>query len=283
MIVAEIGCNHMGDFELCKKMIKCAQEKGAYAVKFQKRKPKECLSEKQYNSPHPVQHNSYGNTYGEHREFLEFDVSQHKKLKEYCESINIIYSTSVWDKTSATEIVALNPAYVKVGSPSNLHFEMQKILRDDYRGDVHISLGMTTDEEIDKIMKFWNGHHDRIVLYACTSGYPVSHDDVYLLEIRKLIDKYGGIVKEIGFSGHHLGIAIDSAALALGATWIERHFTMDRTWKGTDHAASLEPSGLEKLCRDALAIKFALKEKPNEMANVEILTRKKLKYGVGDE
>lgn len=279
MIVAEIGCNHMGDFELCKKMILSAKERGAHAIKLQKRTPSECLTVEQYIAPHPVPHNAYGETYGKHREFLEFDVPQHQKLKEYCESINIIYSTSVWDKTSAEQIIALNPEYIKVGSPSNLHFEMMQVLRDGYGGEVHISLGMTTDEELDKIMKFWEGHHHRLVLYACTSGYPVDHGDVYLFEITRLKHKYGTAVKAIGFSGHHLGIAIDMAAVALGATWIERHFTLDRTWKGTDHAASLEPSGLEKLCRDACAVAMALQKKPSEMSTVELSTRKKLKYG----
>merc|ERR1719238_2502353 len=129
-----------------------------------------------------------------------------------------------------------------------------KILRDEYEGDVHVSTGMTTKEEIEKIVTFWEeGKGDaknRLVLYNCTSGYPVPWEDVCLLELRELHMKYVDRVKHLGFSGHHLGIAVDVAAYAMGATWNERHFTKDRTWKGTDHAASLEPPGMQKLCRD---------------------------------
>merc|ERR1712187_944546 len=152
------------------------------------------------------------------------------------------------------EIVSLNPVLIKVGSPSNQHWDMQKILRDEYMGDVHISTGMTTKEEIEKIVKFWEqgkgNAKERVVLYNCTSGYPVPLEDVCLMEIKDLTAKYQQRVKAIGFSGHHLGIAVDIAAYALGAEWNERHFTKDRTRKGTDHAAALETAGLTKLCRD---------------------------------
>jgi N-acetylneuraminate synthase len=99
-----------------------------------------------------------------------------------------------------------------------------------------------------------------------------------LLEIKRLKENYGYIVKEIGFSGHHLGIAVDIAAYALGATWIERHFTLDRTWKGTDHAASLEPDGLRRLVRDLKATEKALAYKQQDLLEIEKVQRDKLKY-----
>ena len=117
----------------------------------------------------------------------------------------------------------------------------------------------------------------RLVVYSCTSGYPVPFNDVSLLEINKLIEKYKEDVKAIGFSGHHLGIAIDVAAFTLGAEWIERHFTMDRTWKGTDHAASLEPEGLKKMIRNLKATHQALTYKKAEVLDIEMVQRKKLK------
>ena len=117
----------------------------------------------------------------------------------------------------------------------------------------------------------------RLVVYSCNSGYPVPFKDVCLLEIRKLIELYKGDVKEIGFSGHHLGIAIDVAAYTLGASWIERHFTLDRTWKGTDHAASLEPEGLKKMIRNLNASYEALTYKQEEILPIEAVQRKKLK------
>jgi len=160
---------------------------------------------------------------------------------------------------------------------------MQKVLRDEYSGEVHISTGMTTKEEIEQIVSFWEEGKgkakERVVLYNCTSGYPVPFADVCLLDIRLLQEKYQHRVKAIGFSGHHLGVAIDIAAYALGAEWNERHFTKDRTWKGTDHAASLEPGGLKKLVRDLEACQIAMTYKSSEILPLEAEQRAKLKWG----
>jgi len=273
----------MGSVEIAKELLTLAKEAGCHYGKFQKRNPKELLTSDQYSAPHPNPRNSYGDTYGAHREFLELSRDQHAELVEHCKKIGLGYSCSVWDVTSAKDIVSLNPDLIKVGSPSNQHWEMQKILRDEYTGDVHISTGMTTKEEIEKIVKFWEeGKGDaknRVVLYNCTSGYPVPFDDVCLLELRTLHDLYKDRVKHLGFSGHHLGIAIDVAAYALGATWNERHFTKDRTWKGTDHAASLEPAGMNKLCRDLKAAWQCMSYKKTDILPIEAEQRNKLKWG----
>merc|ERR1719316_1200355 len=253
-VIAEIGCNHKGELDIAKNLLTLAKESGATVGKFQKRTPKELLTPEQYAAPHPNPANSYGDTYGAHREALELSLEDHKELQDHCKKIGLEYSSSVWDTTAAKEIVSLNPSLIKVGSPSNQHWEMQKVLRDQYSGEIHISTGMSTKEEIEKIVTFWEqgkgNAKERVILYNCTSGYPVPFEDVCLLDIRHLQAKYAHRVKAIGFSGHHLGISIDIAAYAMGAQWFERHFTADRTWKGTDHAASLEPAGLAKLCRD---------------------------------
>lgn len=107
------------------------------------------------------------------------------------------------------------------------------------------------------------------MIYDCTSGYPVPFEDICLLELSRLRELYSDRVKAIGFSGHHLGIAVDSAAVALGAEWIERHYTLDRTWKGTDHAASLEPDGVRKLVRDCRAVAKALTYKSKDVLDIE--------------
>jgi N-acetylneuraminate synthase len=282
-VIAEIGCNHKGEIEVAKELLTLAKESGATVGKFQKRTPKELLTPEQYNAKHPNPNNSYGATYGEHREFLELSVDDHRELQKHCEKIGLTYSCSVWDTTSAKEIVSLNPPLIKVGSPSNQHWEMQEVLRDHYTGEVHISTGMTTKEEIEKIVQFWEeGKGDaknRVIIYNCTSGYPVPFGDVCLLDIRVLQQKYQSRVKAIGFSGHHLGIAVDVAAYALGAEWIERHFTKDRTWKGTDHAASLEGAGLTKLCRDLNACYQSLTYKKSDILDLEKEQRAKLKWG----
>lgn len=289
VIIAEIGCNHKGDMNIAHKMIKLLGtfrllNGNSYIdiVKFQKRTNKELLSPEEYNAPHPHPENSYGKTYGEHREFLEFNLEQHRQLKQWCEEENLTYSTSTWDLTAAKEIVSLNPKLIKVPSASNLNFEMLEYLRDNYSGEIHLSFGMTTHEEERKIIDFFKEKNRAkdLVIYACTSGYPVPFEDICLNEITRLKEMYGDIVKGIGFSGHHLGIAVDVAALALGATYFERHFTLDRTWKGTDHAASLEPQGLQKLARDLRQAQMALQPKKKEVLDIEEVQRKKLKHVV---
>ena len=280
-VIAEIGCNHKGQMDIAKEMIKVAKIFcNVDAVKFQKRNNKELLIEEQYNQPHPNPVNAYGATYGLHREALEFNLEQHSVLKKYCEEIGIIYATSVWDTTSAKEITLLNPSFIKIPSACNNNYEMLGWLCANYNGEIHISTGMTTKDEIDTLVQFFirKQRNKDLVLYNCTSGYPVPFEDVCLLDITILIKKYKDLVKHIGFSGHHLGIAVDMAAYTLGATIIERHYTLDRTWKGTDHAASLEPMGLRKLTRDLNAVHKALAYKNKDILAIEKVQRDKLKY-----
>lgn len=291
-VIAEIGCNHKGDLETAKELIRVAAHVcKADVAKFQKRANKELLTPEQYNAPHPVPENSYGATYGEHREFLEFDVDQHKELLDECRSCGIQYSTSVWDLTSAKEMAELNPPLLKIPSATNQHFELQNYLCENFAGELHVSTGMSTREEIAKTVSFYEerGRASDLVVYACTSGYPVAFEDICLFEIGRMMEEFGSRVKGIGFSGHHLGIAADVAALAVGRVYesqgkgrfshIERHFTLDRTWKGTDHAASLEPDGLRRLCRDLKNVDLALSEKREEILPVEQVQRQKLKWG----
>lgn len=279
-IILEAGCNHKGDMEIAKQMIVTAATYcKADAIKFQKRCVKELLTEEEYNMPHPNPCHSYGNTYGEHREFLEFDIEQHKQLKKWCKEYGIEYSCSVWDMTSAREIVSLCPETIKVPSACNMNKELLEYMCEDFGGEIHVSLGMTTLDEQKKIFDLFCLYRRQsdLVFYSCTSGYPVPFSEVCLNEITWLKSSYGNKVKSIGFSGHHLGIAIDSAAVALGAEYIERHFTLDRTWKGTDHAASLEPDGARKLVRDCNAVFSALQYKEEGITETEKEQREKLK------
>lgn len=279
-IIAEIGCNHKGDMQIAKDMIETA---ATYCkvdvVKFQKRCIKELLTPEEYNAPHPHPEYSYGQTYGEHREFLEFTLEQHQQLQAWCKEYGVEYSTSVWDVTSAKEIVTLHPRMIKVPSACNLNKPLLEYLCVYFDGEIHLSFGMTSKDEEDKIVSFFEeqGRAKDLVIYSCTSGYPVPFEDVCLLEITRIRERYGKRVKAIGFSGHHLGIAVDNAAVALGAEWIERHFTLDRTWKGTDHAASLEPDGVRKLARDCRAVAKAMTYKSKDVLDIEEIQRNKLK------
>jgi sialic acid synthase len=290
-IIAEIGCNHKGDMTIARELIRvAAQVCKADVAKFQKRNNRELLNPAEYDRPHPVPENAYGPSYGAHRDFLEFDMDQHRELIAECAAQGIAYSTSVWDMTSAREMAALNPPLLKIPSATNQHFALQGYLCEHYGGEIHVSTGMSTGDEIARLVAFYEerGRAQDLVVYACTSGYPVAFEDICLFEITRLMELYGGRVKGIGFSGHHLGIAADIAALAVGKvaeaqgkgrfTHIERHFTLDRTWKGTDHAASLEPDGLRRLCRDVRNVGQALNHKPQEVLPVEQVQRDKLKW-----
>ena len=152
-------------------------------------------------------------------------------------------------------------------------------LAEKYKGKIHISLGMTKNKEVNKIFNFLKKKkkNNDIIFYICTSDYPYDFKDLNLLELKKIKKKFKNKIYDFAFSGHHLGIAPDIAALTLGARYIERHFTLDRTWKGTDHAASLEPSGLAKLRRDLNNTFSALNFKQKEISDCENFQRNKLK------
>ena len=280
-VIAEIGCSHGGSLERAKKLAKLAKLSGAHIVKTQKRCPKESVKMELWNQPHPNKMYAYGDTYLEHRENLELPIEQHKELKEYCESIDIIYSTSVWDMTSAKEVVKLNPKLIKVPSACNNNRTMMEYLFDNYNGEIHISTGMLTTNEreelcyfiIDKYIRVDSDYKD-LVIYHCTSGYPVPFEKLYLGEIHNLAESWGF---QIGFSNHGYGIAMETAAYTLGARYFERHFIDDRLYPHTDASCSLEPQGLNKLVRNLKAVSQALRYKPNELDEIEKEQRDKLR------
>lgn len=278
-VVAEIGCNHCGSVSLAERLIEAASRCYVDVVKFQKRNPKELLTEEQYNSPHPNPKHSYGNTYGEHREFLEFDLKTHVHLSKVCEENNVTYSTSVWDLTSAKEIIDnIHPSMVKIPSACNNNYKLIDYILDKSSCELHISLGMNNGKDTYKLMNYLSQKRYSVV-YACTSGYPVPPKNVHLLEIEKIKHRLPAAC--IGFSGHHLGTNIDMAAFALGASWIERHFTLDKNMKGSDHAASLNEGQMRNLVLDLYEIYLANTYKPENMEHIEKEQFDKLKYRGG--
>ncbi len=279
-LIAEIGCNHKGDFSIAKEMIKKIKDFcNVKFVKFQKRDAKSLLTKKEFDAKHPNPENSFGATYGKHRKALEFNFKQHLQLKKFCDKNKMIYSSSVWDLKSAKEITKIKPKFIKIGSATNLNFPILKYISENFFGQIHISLGMTSIKEEEKIVNFFikKKRNKSLVLYACTSAYPVPSKDVCLLEVERLVKNYSKDIFDIGFSGHHRGIAHDIAAYTLGANFIERHFTLDRTWKGTDHAASLEPDGLRRLNRNLHEVYYSLNYKSKGILDIEKPTKKKLK------
>lgn len=270
-IIAEMCCNHMGNLNIAKKMIDAASVIGVDYAKFQKWCPKKALTREQYNAKHPDEKNAFSQPYGAHREALEFDVNTHWELKNYCRAKGIGYSCSVFDSTSASEMAELEPDYIKIPSQKNLDISIYESICDTFYGDIHISTGMTTNEQVKKLLDFLSKiiSLDRVVLYAETSSYPCRFEDLSLNRIKYFREKYGVKTKAIGFSGHHDGIAPDIAAMALGADYIERHFTLDRSWKGTDQCASLAIPGLAKLKRDLTNCALALCDRPHGIVKSE--------------
>lgn len=273
-IVAEGCCNHMGNIEIAKEMTRIAKICGADYIKWQKRKPEISVPEHYHNEPHPNPANSFGNTYLEHRKNLEFSMEQHIELMKEANKNGIGYACSVWDIPSAQEIISLNPDFIKIPSAMNSNVPLLEYVFNNYKNKIHISTGMMTIEEKNNLKNFIiDKNPDQFVIYHTTTEYPCPFDHLYLLEISNLKNTF----KHVGYSGHNYGIAADIATLTLGASWIERHFTLDRTWKGTDQAASLEPEGLRKLCRDIASVEKSLAYRENEMTKEEYFQRNKLK------
>lgn len=272
-VIAEIGCSHGGSLERAKKLARLAKLSGAHIVKTQKRNPRESVKKELWDQPHPNKMYAYGDTYLEHRENLELSINDHIKLKEYCESIDIEYSTSVWDMTSAREIVALNPKMIKIPSACNNDKKLRRFLIKEYKGQIHISLGMLNVVERSKLYLKLMPYKDRIVVYNCTSGYPVPFNQLYLKEIKYLTKGF----TNVGFSNHGKGIAMGPVCYALGARYFEYHFIDDRLFPHTDSSNSLEPQGLNKLVRDLKAVSQALQYKPDELDEIEKEQRDKLR------
>jgi len=249
-IVAEIGCNHQGRLETAREMMRVAAECGVNAVKFQKRTLSEMppgLMKSVYNGP-----NSFGKTYGEHREALELDIEQHGKLREWCRECGVGYICTPYDVPALYEVAGLGPDYIKIASCSLTEIPLLKAAKES-GFPLIVSTGMSTSAEVLNAVLLLRGAD--VTLLQCTSCYPCDEANVHLRVMCAYRDAYE---LPVGLSDHTRGLAVSMAAAALGATMIERHFTLDRTWKGTDHAASLEPSGLKKLVRDCRNIELAL-------------------------
>jgi sialic acid synthase SpsE len=252
-IIAEIGNNHQGNIELFKKMIVRAKECGVDAVKSQKREPKECLTSEQYNRPYEGPH-SFGETYGKHREALELSRAEWTEAMRLADDLGFPLFASVFDITSARFMKDLAVEMIKIGSAEVTKLELLEEVA-GYSLPVLMSTGMSTLEEIDKAVEIFKANKADLTLMHCTSCYPCAYEDINLRIIPELEKRYN---VPVGFSGHHSSVAIDAASVAMGAVAVERHFTLDRTMKGTDHAASLEPEGMKKVVKYIRATKLAM-------------------------
>ena len=253
-IIAEIGINHQGEVEIAKKLIDEAAAAGANAVKFQKRSIRRILTKEGLEMPYENR-NSFGHTYGEHKRALELSEAEYAVLFDYAGQHGVDFIASGWDEESIDFLDDLGVPFYKMASADLTNIPL--LIHTAQKGKPMIlSTGMADMEMVETAVKAIEPYKVPMAILQCTSTYPSIFEEINLGVISTFRDSFPEAV--IGYSGHELGIAITEAAVALGAKIIERHFTLDRTMKGGDHAASLEPGGFGKLVRDVRHIEAAM-------------------------
>ena len=253
-IIAEVGINHQGDVNIAVKLIEEAKKCGADAVKFQKRSINRILTREGLDMPYENP-NSFGNTYGEHKQALELNESDYKELKSCCEENDIIFCASGWDEESIDFLDEIGVPFFKMASADLTNHPL--LDHTSRKGKpIFLSTGMANMQDVKDAYRVVSLNNDQVGILQCTSTYPSKFDEINLNVINTYKREFPDAV--IGFSGHENGIAIPPVAVALGACIIEKHFTLDRTMKGSDHAASLEPQGFVKMVRDIHHVSEAL-------------------------
>ena len=242
-VIAEVGINHNGDIELAKKLIAAAAEAGANAVKFQKRTTTEILTKEGLDKPYTSVH-AFGPTYGEHRNKLEFTEKDYKELKEYAKSKNVLFFASAWDKTSADFLESFDVDAYKIPSADTINIPLLEYVAKKNK-PVLLSTGMNTMKEIETAVEAVLRHNKRVIIFHCLSLYPSPEEKINLSFMDVLKAKFHPL--PVGYSGHEMELMPTLVAVARGATIIERHLTLDKTMKGSDHSASLEPAQLKEL------------------------------------
>lgn len=250
-VIAEIGLNHNGDVDIAKRLIDIAADAGADAVKFQKRTPEISTPEHMRDVPRETPWGTM--TYLDYRRRVEFRRDEYVEIGDHATLRGLDWFASPWDVPSVAFLEELNVVAHKVASASVTDLELLTALRETGK-PIILSSGMSTIEQIDRALETLGT--DRVVLMHATSTYPMEPEEANLRVITTLRDRYPGV--PIGYSGHERGLQISLAAVALGAVAVERHITLDRTMWGSDHAASLEPTGLSHLVRDIRVIETAL-------------------------
>ena len=271
-IIAEIGNNHNGSIDFAKKMIKICKDIGVDAVKFQVKDIETAFSKELLDKPYEGP-NSFGKTYREHKEALEFSEKQLKEIYEFSSQLGIICFATPFDIKSVTMLERLNNPVYKI---SSFHVTDLKLIEEIAKTSkpIIISTGMSTINEIDKAMETIRKYHDNVIVLQCTSCYPTEDEDINLNVIPSLREKYNC---PVGYSGHEKGVGITAASVALGACVIERHFTLDRTMKGPDHASSVEPTGMELIIKRAKRVFLALGNSEKTVLDSELANRKKFR------
>jgi sialic acid synthase len=253
-VIAEIGNNHQGDLQKAKELFKAAKECGVDAVKLQKRDNKSLLTRAAYNKPYDNE-NSFGATYGEHREALEFGRTEYVELKKYADELGLTMFSTAFDLNSADFLAELDMPIYKVASGDLKNTPLLKHIARIGKPMI-ISTGGGTMEDVQRAYDAIMPINQQLAIMQCTASYPAEPEDLNLRVITTYREKFSDVI--IGLSDHENGIAMALAAYVLGSRMVEQHFTLNHTWKGTDHAFSLEPIGMRKLVRDLRRVRIAL-------------------------
>jgi N-acetylneuraminate synthase len=273
-LIAEIGINHNGDMDIAKKLIDAAAESGFDAVKFQKRTIDIVYKKDFLDSP---RESPWGSSQRDQKEGLEFNLDQYKEINTYCKKKGIDWSASAWDVESQHFLSQFNLPFNKVASPMLGHKPLLHLIAAEGR-KTFISTGMSTLEEIDEVVNLFVSANTPIELMHCNSTYPMKESDANLLCIPMLKKRYGC---DVGYSGHESSlIKVCVTAVALGATSLERHITLDRAMYGSDQAASIEAHSLKNFVESVRAVPNLLGNGEKKLSDAELLVREKLRIQI---
>jgi len=275
-IIAEAGQNHQGDAGIARKLIEEASRCGADAVKFQKRSISRILTREGLAMPYDNA-NSFGATYGEHKRALELSEDDYRGLQDHARAHNIIFCASGWDEESIDFLDTIGVPFFKMASADLTNLPLLRHAASKGK-PVMLSTGMASMDTVRAAYDTVRPVNRQIALLQCTSTYPSRFCEINLNVLAAYRAAFPDAV--VGYSGHELGIAIPPAAVALGACIIERHFTLDRTMKGSDHAASLEPGGFAKMVRDIRHVEEAMGSGEKRVQEAEIPIFRKLAKSV---
>ena len=273
-LIAEIGINHNGDMSIAKQLINSAADAGFDAVKFQKRTIDHVYTQEFLDSP---RESPWGTTQRAQKEGLEFTKDQYKEISDYCAIKKISWSASAWDLQAQEFINNFDCTFNKVASPMLGHIPLLKLIASTKK-KAFISTGMSTLEEIDRVMEIFQNANCEFELMHCNSTYPMKEEDANLLCIPMLRERYK---VKVGYSGHESSLLkVCAAAVTLGATSIERHITIDRAMYGSDQAASIEATSLKGFVEAVRAIPGILGNGKKELTENEKIARQKLRINV---
>jgi sialic acid synthase len=253
-VIAEIGHNHQGNMETARELFRAAKECGANAVKLQKRDNRALYTREMFNKSYENE-NSFGNTYGEHREFLEFGLSEYQQLKDYARELGITFFATAFDFPSADFLAKLDTPAFKIASGDLRNIPLLKYVA-SFQKPMVVSTGGGTIDDVKRAYDAVMPINTQLCILQCTAGYPCAFEEMNLRVISTFREQFPDIV--VGLSSHDNGIAMVVAAYVLGARVIEKHFTLNRAMKGTDHAFSLERAGLRRVVRDLQRARVAL-------------------------